>query len=381
MGKRAWQVALVAILGLAGGCAGGQTGHTGESEAMCGELLERNNVSYEEAAELGFDVRTRLEERAVGPDGVEHELLLLAPPELWIKRGMTAPVDRAVEASLRIWPNRTFWFFSDPDDLDADVAACGYSGFFGVEVELTIPSLELTLSGTGREDQLHAADPEQSERPRGTAEIEIDELGRCRWGDHEELYCNHAVFGSAACLDRSTWRAEPEVQKAELGVLELLERVVAALPSELSCAGGRGSVPFELHLAASERVCVVEPSWYSPTERDWYPLTATIALGDSEADRAAAVAVELMQECFIGRWDCSGEQCDWIDLQSTVEEPNPQEPVGCDRAVVSFDASSDTRVELQLHVEPSGKVNATVLVSEEPAEHFLHCGGSATFTL
>jgi hypothetical protein len=362
MRNLAWWAAAVVLL--LGGCAGGQTGHNnGDSEHRC-NLNERDRMSYEEAAEIGVDVRPLLSELVIGPEGLERDLVLVAPPKLWTERGMTAPPDRAVEASLRIWANGEIWFLAE----DGDFEVCGNFGFVGVDLELIIPGLELTLTGTGRSAELFSQDGPLKAFNSEIAELEVDELGSCFWNYDEVLECGRAVYGSPACIDEAVWRTAPVVVRAELSSVELLERVLRQLPAELECARGEPPFSLELQLSAPERFCTPDALRV--------PITTTLMPGDPDAAQPSAVTLEVDAECAVGPWDCSGSVCESIN-------GDPRDPVKwCDRVSTRVTVSGTSSLEVTAEVDSLGVVTATAVVFDAvPDDDSLSCAAFTTFQL
>ena len=133
---RGFGLAACAVLAWTSACTGGQTGH---DSLDCGERTVRD-LSFDEAAQEGYDVRPLVPEGDGGAEWREEELELEAPTALWTTRGLTVPDDRVVGVELR---TRSQGF------VRLTTSDCSTQGALPTDVELEIAKVDAVLAGSG----------------------------------------------------------------------------------------------------------------------------------------------------------------------------------------------------------------------------------------
>jgi hypothetical protein len=163
-----------AVLAWTTACAGGQTGHTDSLD--CGEHAIRE-LSFDEAAQEGYDVRPLFQEGDGGRHWREEELELEAPMALWTARSLDVPDDRVVIVTLRTRPQGS---------VRLTTSDCSTQGGLPTDAELEIAAVGAVLPGFG-----HIATHENG----GTVVVDVevvtlDELRECAvTKDRSRLLC------------------------------------------------------------------------------------------------------------------------------------------------------------------------------------------------
>ena len=176
--RRGWfELAACSVLAWTAACTGGQTGHN--SSLDCGESTTRE-LSFDEAAEEGFDVRQLLPQTDGGTEWHEEELKVQAPVTLWTSRGLDVPDDRVVDALLRTRLRGLVTLRSSE--------SCAAQGFVPTDVEIEIADVEAVLAGDGQ----IAAAKKDGAVVEVITELTVDEIGHCVIErDRSRLICEH----------------------------------------------------------------------------------------------------------------------------------------------------------------------------------------------
>ena len=262
---------------LLGGCGGGQTGDSGlgGGEAVC-EVRERRTVPLDDPEARGFPVGAQVLQAFGGAASARIELLLVAPPILWLDQGVEPPRDRSVPAVVTLTPD------GGAEVLDWEPTEAGRSfecpdtAAPTVHVEVDIAELGVTLAGQGSLTPVRQGDiVGQVSGQIVEVSVDISPLGSCEVvlvdADHRlsrDLTCGLAVYGISQCFDREPRHPLPVDERSGLDARAFFARGLPAFPLELGCEGSVRHATLDVAVSFPDSYCgeetfvpvIVEPA-------------------------------------------------------------------------------------------------------------------------